>query len=118
MRLEVEKMNEISKQTRLLVGNKIETYEQLLLYKENLKTNIQELSSKREYLWKKIKRAKTDEEKVLIRSEIDRITQLLSSVQQKKKLCDDIEKRLNIIEENIKEFEEENRKEREKDEFK
>ena len=40
LRLEVQRMNEISEQTRMLVGNKIETYEQLMFYKNSLETDI------------------------------------------------------------------------------
>ena len=117
LRLEVERMNEISKQTRLLVSNKIETHEQLLLYRENVKTEIQELSSKREYLWRKFKRTQNEDEKKSIRCEIDNITKMLTSKREEVALCDGIEKRANTVQENIKEFEEEKGKERLKNEF-
>lgn len=117
LRLEVDRMNEISKQTRLLVSNKIETYEQLLFYKETLNTEVQELSSKREYLWKKFKRAKNIDDKNSIRYEIDEITKKLKPKREEVVLCEKIEKRLDVVKENIKEFEEEKGKERLKDEF-
>ena len=117
LRVEVEKMNEISKQTRLLVSNKIQNHEQLLLYKENLITDIKELSSKREYLWKKFKRCKSEEEKISIRYEIDKITKQLTPKREEVVLCDNIEKRLEVVEKNVKEFEEEKGKERLKDAF-
>ncbi len=117
LRVEVEKMNEISKQTRLLVSNKIETYEQLLLYKENANTLALELSSKREYMWKKYKRSKSKEEKISIRAEIDKITKQLTPKREEVVLCDAIIERLKVVEQTVKEFEE-NGKERLKDEFK
>ncbi len=110
LRLEVNKMNEISKQTRLLVSNKIKTYEQLLFYKENLSTEIQELTSKKENLWKKFKRAKTEEDKKFIRYEIDEISKKLKPKREEVVLCEGIEKRLNDVKDNIKEFEDEKRK--------
>lgn len=118
LRVDVNKMNEISKQTRLLVSNKIETYEQLLLYKNNLETTVSELLSKREYLWKKIKRTNSENEIISIRNEIDIVTNELNNKRKEVVLCDGIIERLDIVKENIKEFEEEKGKEKTKDEFK
>lgn len=105
LRLEVDKMNEISKQTRLLVSNKIETYEQLLFYKENLSTEVQELLSKKENLWKKFRRTKKETEKNSIRYEINEITKKLKPLREEVVLCDGIEKRLDVVKKNIQEFE-------------
>jgi len=118
LRIEVEKMNDISKQTRLLVSNKIETYEQLLLYKENAETKVQTMSSRKEYLWQKIKRVKTDEERLSIRCEIANLSKSITKERKEVVLCDQIIERLDVVKENIKEFEEEKGKERRKDEFK
>lgn len=107
LRIEIDKMNDISKQTRLLVSNKIETQEQLLFYKENLNIDIKDLTTKRENLWKKFKRAKNDNEKLSIRYEIDDITRKLKPKKENLKLCKDIEKRLDIVKENVKDFEDE-----------
>ena len=110
LRVEVDKLEEISKQTQLLVSEKIETYEQLLFYKDNLNQNIKELSSKRENLWKKIKRTDDINEKMSIRNEIEIITKKLANERKKVVLCEAIEKRTNVVEENIKEFEKDNGK--------
>ena len=99
------------------MSNKIETHEQLLLYRENVKTEIQELSSKREYLWRKFKRTQNEDEKKSIRYEIDNITKMLAPKREEVALCDGIEKRANTVQENIKEFEEEKGKEKLKNEF-
>ncbi len=112
LRVELNKMNEISKQTRLLVTNKIETTEQLLFYKENLYIEIADLTSKKANLWKKIKRVKSEEEKTSIRYEIDEITKKLNSQNEKFKLCEEIEKRLDTVKENIKDFDEEKEKDK------
>lgn len=110
MRVEVKKLDQISKQTQLLVNHKIETYQQLLFYKDTISQDIKELSSKRENLWRKIKRTKDDNEKVLIRQEIDTLTRLLEPKRKEVVLCEGIEKRLGVVKENIKEFEEEKEK--------
>lgn len=110
MRVEVKKLDQISKQTQLLVNHKIETYQQLLFYKDTISQDIKELSSKRENLWRKIKRTKDDNEKVLIRQEIDTLARLLEPKRKEVVLCEGIEKRLGVVKENIKEFEEEKEK--------
>ena len=119
LRVEVNKLNEISKQTQLLVSHKIETYQQLLFYKDTIEQDIKVLSTKKENLWRKIKRTKNDEEKIAIRNEIDVLTKLLEPKRKEVVLCEGIEKRLGVVKENIKEFDEkEQGKERKKDELK
>ena len=114
LRVEINRMNEISKQTRFLVNHKIETQEQLLFYKENLNIDIKDLTSKKEYLWKKFKRVKNENEKNSIRYEIDEITKKLIPMKEEFSLCEGIEKRLDIVKENIREFEEEKDKDKER----
>lgn len=113
IRLDLNKMEEISNQTRLLVREKIETNEQFLFYKEQINREIQELISKKHNLWIKHKRVKIEEEKLLIRSQINEITKELKAKRKEVVLCDGIEKRSKDIEESIKELEEK-RKERDK----
>ena len=107
LRVEENKMNEISEQTRLLVRNEIKTYEQLLLYRTNLINDIEELDSERHNLWIKIKRISNEEEKVNIRSEIEKITNSLEEKRLEVKLCDGISERSGVVEKNIAEFEKE-----------
>ena len=114
LRVEIKKMNEISQQTKLLVSNEIKTYEQLLFYRDNLNSEIDKLTGRRNYLWIKIKRISDEREKEIIRKEIDDITESLILKKKEVKLCEQIEERSNVVERNIKEFEEENRKERKK----
>lgn len=117
LRVEVQKMDEISKQTRLLVSKEIKTYEQLLFYRNELVSNIEKLEERRNYLWIKIKRVASNEEKQKIRNEIDLISQELNTKKKEVVLCDGIKDRSKAVEKNIEEFEEEKGKERE-NEFK
>lgn len=110
LRVEVNKLEQISKQTQLLVRHKIETYQQLLFYKDTINQDIKDLSSKRENLWRKFKRTKDENEKIEIRKEIDVLTRLIEPKRKEVVLCDGIEKRLDVVKENIKEFEEEKEK--------
>ena len=110
LRVEVNKLEEISKQTQLLVSHKIETYQQLLFYKDTINQDIKDLTTKRENLWRKIKRTKDNSEKLEIRQEIDTLTKLLEPKRKEVVLCEGIEKRIGVVKENIKEFEEEKEK--------
>ena len=114
IRLDIKKMNEISEQTKLLVNNKIETYEQFLFYKNTLETDIEILYSKRHNLWIKYKRVKNNADKEQIRDEIESITQMLKIKRKEVVLCDEIEKRSNIVEKNLKELETEKGREKKK----
>ena len=117
LRLELNKMNELSEQTRMLASNKIETYEQLLLYKNNINDNVSKLVGNKHNLWIKYKRIKNDNDKQVIFNEIESITQKLIPLRKEAKLCDGIEKNIEKIKENIREFEEEKGKEKTKNEF-
>ena len=110
IRLDVQKMNDISNQTRLLVSNKIETYEQFLFYKNNLKNEVNKLLSDKTNLWQNFNRATDEEKRNLIRLEITKVTNELNKKRKEVKLCDGIEKRIEDIKENIQEFENENEK--------
>lgn len=113
IREEIKKMNEISDQTRLLVSNKIETYEQLLFYKDNLENKTNDLIGSRHNLWIKHKRAKTNEAQIIIRNEINNINRELQSLRKEVVLCDGIIDRSKIIEVNIEEVEKNLGKEKE-----
>lgn len=114
LRVEIQKMDEISEQTKLLVSNEIKSYEQLLSYKNDLINDVERLVERRHYLWIKIKRIKDENEKQIIRNEIDNITQELKIKKKGVKLCEGIEGRSEVVEKNIREFEEEKGKEKEK----
>ena len=103
-------MNDISNQTRLLVSNKIETYEQFLFYKNNLKNEVTKLSSDKVNLWKKFNRTSDEEKRNLIRLEITKVTNELNKKRKEVKLCEGIEERIDNVKENIQEFENENEK--------
>jgi len=113
LRVEIQKMDEISEQTRLLVSKEIKTYEQLLFYRQQLVSDIEKMEGRRTYLWIKIKRVTNEEEKESIRNEIELITSELIKKKKEVVLCDGIKERSETVEKNIKEFEEEKGKERE-----
>lgn len=104
MREEIKKMNKISNETRLLCKNNIQTVQELLSYKKSLTIDRQELKSKKEYLWKKNKRAKSESEKQSIYDEIKIIQNELNKLSKEIELIEDIESRIPKIKENIEEL--------------
>ena len=117
LRLEVKKMDEISEQTKMLVKNKIKTYEQFTFHKQLVNEKVNELVGFKHNLWIKHKRAKTEDLKEQIRLNIESINIELLSIKKEVKLCDGIEERIDKIKENIKKFEQDKEKEMMKDEF-
>lgn len=113
LRVEIQKMDEISKQTELLIKHKIKTYDELLFYKDNLVADIEKLVARRNYLWNKVRATNEEKDKRVIRSEISNIT---NDIEEKKKgviLCNGIEKRTGVLEKSIEEFEQTKGKEKE-----
>lgn len=107
IRADVKKMEQISEETKLLVSQKIETYQQFLEYKNSINSQFNELKGKRELLWQKEKWVKTESEKENIRSVIEELNVEIYSLRKEVELCDGIEERLPIINSKVKEIDEE-----------
>lgn len=93
----IKKMDEFSKQVRFVCKNNIKTEQELLDYQKSTYKKINPLKSERENLWKKFKRAKTDEEKATIESQIVEISKKITPLTEEIKHCNNIELRLEII---------------------
>lgn len=104
-------MDSISKQTELLVSNKLETYEQFFSFKTQKEKELDNLLDQRSKLWYKHKKSKNPSEKQMIRNQIDELSISIKELRKEVVLCDGIEERSSKIEQNVKEFEEEQRKE-------
>ena len=98
---EIKKMDEFSKQVRFVCKNDINTEQELLDYQKSAYEKINPLKSERENLWRKHKRAKTEDEKEFIEKQIIEISKKITPIAEEIKLCDNIFKRL----EKIKKFE-------------
>ena len=98
---EIKKMDEFSKQDRFVCKNNINTEQELLTYQKSAYEKINPLKSERENLWRKHKRAKTEDEKEFIEKQIIEISKKITPIAEEIKLCDNIFKRL----ERIKKFE-------------
>lgn len=86
----IKKMNEFSEQVRFVCKNKLETEEDVIEYKKSAYEKINPLKSKRENLWKKHKRAKTDEDKKAIEDEIVAISKKITPLAEDIRICDNI----------------------------
>ena len=97
-------MDEFSNSVRFLSKYKITTLTEVRKYKTNATTEINELKSKRENLWKRHKQIKTDEEGQFICSEIQKLATKINELNENIKLCDFIENRTVRMRENIKDM--------------
>ena len=104
LRKDIQIMNQISEETRFMVSNKIETIEDLISFREQNTIKLEESISKRTNLWKKNKRAKTEEDKVKIYKEIEELQPIIKELYKYNRYCDGIEKRSIDIQDNIDNF--------------
>ena len=94
---EIKKMDEYSNQAIFLTKNNIKTEQELLDFEKSAYEKIKPLKSKRENLWRKHKRAKTNEEKQTIENEIIEISKQISPMTEEIKYCNNIMKRMEKI---------------------
>ena len=104
IRKDIKKLDQISEETRFIVNNKIETLEELLSFKEQNSIKLQEFVSKRANLWRKYKRAKSEDGKVKIYSEIERLQPQIKELYNNRSYCDGIYTRSIQIQNNIDNF--------------
>ena len=89
--------NKYSNQAKFLANNNINTEQELLDFEKSAYEKINPLKSKRENLWKKHKRVKTDEEKQAIENEIIEISKQISPLTEEIKHCNNIMQRVEKI---------------------
>lgn len=94
---ELKQMDEYSNQAKFLATNKIDTEEQLNEFWKTTYEKLAPLKSKRENLWKKLKRAKNEDEKKLIENEIVEISKKISPLAEELKHCHNIQNRMKKI---------------------
>lgn len=112
IRQEIKQLDEFSEQVRFMVTNKIETIEDLETFSKNNYEEYRNLMGKRENLWKKYHRAKTEENKSEILAEINDIQPKIKELRKYDNYCKDIKKRSEIIQDNINNFDKNLQKEK------
>ena len=95
-----------------MVANKIETKKDLELFAENNYEEYRNLMGKRENLWKRYHRAKTEENKSKILSEINFIQPKIKELRKIDNYCKEIRKRSEIIQNNLNNFDKDLQKEK------
>ncbi len=104
IRQDIKKLESFSKQTEFMVKNKIETKEDLEEYAKNNYNEYRNLMGKRENLWKKYHRVKTEEDKSKILAEINDIQPKIKELRKLDNYCKEIGKRSESIQDNLNNF--------------
>lgn len=105
LREDLQKMDAISEEMRLLARHHIDTAEQLSSYKNELEYRKEELMGQRGQLYRKRRTVavKSDEGKLSqVKTEITALSEELAKVRREMKLCDDIAMRSGIMKEKLK----------------
>mgnify|MGYP003190606194 CR=1 FL=1 len=105
LREDLRKLDAITAETRLLVGHRIDTAEQLFSYQSEVKGKITALTAERKQLYKLQRTAavKADTEKAAeIKDRISSLSKELAPLRKEVSLCDDIAERSGVIKEKIK----------------
>ena len=110
---EIKQMDEYSNQAIFLANHKINTEEQLNEFEKEAYKKLAPLKSERENLWKKHKRAKTDDDRTLIEKQIAEISKRITPLAEEIKHCKNVQKRM----EQIKKFELHQKLEKERKQF-
>lgn len=109
-------LDKIISETELLSKYQIDTAEQLFSYKEQLCKSADELTAKRDELRKVIKRRTVEGATISeAKEQISEITKKLKSINSEIKLCDDIAKRSEVMEQNLEQIEREEKSRNEKE---
>lgn len=117
IRADIKKMESISNQTKLLVSNKITTYEQFFSYFKKVDEKLNLLVDKRSKLCIKYNKTLNLTEKDELQNEIKSTYEEIKKIRKKVKICEEIDNSLSKIKKNIDDFEKENSKEVQKDEL-
>lgn len=118
LREDLLKLDAITAETRLLIGHRIDTAEQLFCYRDEVNGKIEALTSDRKQLYKAQRTAavKSDPEKATeVKAQIAALSKELAALRKEVVLCNNIAERSGVIQEKIKAVrEDEHIKEKEK----
>ncbi len=117
LREDLMKLNNISQEVRLLVRHRIDTAEQLSLYKQGLEVDIERTVSERNELYrlKRTKAVRDNPDKAAeLEEQISALSGKLKGLRREVHLCDDIEERSGIMKEKLKTVREDEQQGKEK----
>lgn len=104
IRKEIAKLDEYSEQVRFMANNNIETKEDLEYFSKTNYEEYRKLMGKRENLWKRYHRAKSEEVKSKILTEINDIQPKIKELRKYDKYCEKIFERSETIQSNLNNF--------------
>lgn len=115
LREDLLKLDAITAETRLLIGHRIDTAEQLFSYRDEVNEKITVLAEKRKQLYKLQRTAavKSDPEKAAeVKAQIAALSKELAALRKEVVLCNSIAERSGVIKEKIKTVREDKQPER------
>lgn len=115
LREDLLKLDAITAETRLLIGHRIDTAEQLFSYRDEVNGKISALTEKRKQLYKLQRTAavKSDPEKAAeVKAQITALSKELAVLRKEVVLCNSIAERSGVIQEKIKAVREDEQPER------
>ncbi len=112
IRKEISKLNEYSNQVRFMAIKNIETKEDLEYFSKTNYEEYRNLMGKRENLWKQYNRAKLEEVKSEILTEINAIQPMIKELRKYDKYCKEIFERSETIQTNLSNFDRDMQKEK------
>lgn len=113
IRKEIAKLDEYSNQVRFMASKNIETKKDLEYFSRTNYEEYRNLMGKRENLWKRYNRAKSEEDKSKILTEINDIQPKIKELRKYDKYCKDIKERLELIQNDLNNFDKDIQKEKE-----
>lgn len=112
IRKEVYKLEQTSQQVRFMHKKNIVTKEDLDNFVKNNSNELSKLKGKRENLWKRYHRAKTEDKKNKIFAEINDLQPKIKELYKYDKYCKEITKRAEGIQNNLNNFDKDTQKEK------
>lgn len=109
---EISKLDKYSEQVRFMTNNNIETKEDLEYFSKTNYEEYRKLMSKRENLWKRYHRAKSEKVKSEILTEINDIQPKIKELRKYDKYCKDIFERSETMQSNLNNFDKDIQKEK------
>lgn len=98
------KLDNISKESKLLCRYRIETKEQLVLYREGVAERKNEMAEERNKLRNKLRSLKDRPEKEQIKQQISALSREIETCRQEENLCKDIESRSSGMQEKLQTY--------------
>lgn len=113
LREDLSKLNQITKETRLLCRYHIDTAEQLFSWKETCENRLEQLEMKRKSLRYRVRSVKEEETRTEMKAEINGLTEQMRKLREEVRLCDGIGARSGLMKEKIKIVRQESRERKE-----